>query len=297
MVRRHAPEVVTFFDGDAAGKRAAARSFPIFIEAGIWAKGLSLPDGEDPDTFVRTAGPDALRERIRGAVPLVEAYVEHTVASSGRDTAALARVGADLAAILAKLNNPFEYDLLVKKAAFATGISEDVLRRESRQGRGGARPAPPSEAREPSAMGLRRGGAPGPEEWLVCLLLTDREVAPVLAERGVVERMEESVWRDLAHDIIESVEAGRAVDSAEALARLPEFWRNRVASRLLEDAIVDPAVRTRVLEDCIRRREEAGRRRHNATLLGDMRKTEQIRSGEIPHETLTGWRPRTSSDA
>ena len=83
MMRRYVSEVVTLFDGDTAGKRAAARAFPIFIEAGIWAKGLTLPDGEDPDTFVRKAGADAMRERVKGAVPLTEAFVEHTV-SSGR---------------------------------------------------------------------------------------------------------------------------------------------------------------------------------------------------------------------
>jgi hypothetical protein len=132
---------------------------------------------------------------------------------------------------------------------------------------------------------------------VVTALIADHGLASVLAERGVVERMEESLWRELARDIIKAVRDGRVIDSAEALARLPEFWRNRVASRLLEDTFADRAIRERVLEDCLRRIEEAARRRHNETLLGDLRKTEQIRSGEIPHETLTGWRPRTSSDA
>jgi DNA primase len=297
MIRRHAPEVVTVFDGDAAGKRAAARSFPIFIEAGIWAKGLTLPEGDDPDTFVRAHGADALKERVASAVPLAEAYVEHAASASGRDSAALARVGAELAAILAKVTDPFQHDLLVRKAAHWTGFSEDVLRRESRRMEGKARADSESGLRESSSMSQRRGGAPGPDELLVTALLADTGLASVLAERCVVDRMEESVWRELTRDIIRAVQEGRAVDSAEALARLPEFWRNRVAGRLLEEAFADRGIRGRMVEDCIRRIEEAARRRHNETLLGDLRKTEQIRSGEIPHETLTGWRPRTSSDA
>lgn len=296
MIRRHAPEVVTVFDGDAAGKRAAARSFPIFVEAGIWAKGLTLPEGDDPDTFVRTHGADALTERVARAVPLAEAYVEHAASASGRDSTALARVGAELAAILAKVTDPFQHDLLVRKAAHWTGFSEEVLRRESRRLEGKARAANASDARESSTLAQRRGGAPGPEELVVTALIADHGLASVLAERGVLERMEESLWRELARDIIEAVRDGRVIDSSEALSRLPEFWRNRVASRLLEDTFADRAIRARVLEDCIRRIEEAARRRHNETLLGDLRKTEQIRSGEIPHETLTGWRPRTSSD-
>lgn len=297
MLRRHAPEVVTVFDGDTAGKRAAARSFPIFVEAGIWAKGMSLPEGDDPDTFVRAHGAEALRERVARAVPLAEAYVEHAAAASGRDSNALARVGAELAAILAKVTDPFQHDLLVRKAAHWTGFSEELLRRESRRAEGKARAAGTDGGRESSTLSQRRGGAPGPEELLVTALLADVGLAPLLAERGVIERMEESLWRELARDIIGAVREARIVDPAEALSRLPEFWRNRVTSRLLEDAFADAAIRDRTVEDCIRRIEEAARRRHNEMLLGDLRKTEQIRSGEIPHETLTGWRPRTNSDA
>jgi DNA primase len=297
MIRRHAPEVVTVFDGDAAGKRAAARSFPIFVEAGVWAKGLTLPEGEDPDTFVRAHGAEALRERVARAVPLAEAYVVHAASASGRDSAAMARVGTELAGILSKVADPFQHDLLVRKAAHWTGFSEEVLRRESRRIEATGRGTSQSGTRTASSVGQRRGGAPGPEELLVTALLADTGLTSTLAQHGVVERMEDSLWRELTRDIIQAVQEGRDVDSAEALARLPEFWRSRVASRLLEDTFADQAIRGRVVEDCIRRIEEAARRRHNETLLGDLRKTEQIRSGEIPHETLTGWRPRTSSDA
>jgi len=296
MIRRHAGEVVTFFDGDAAGRRAAARSLPIFVEAGLWPRGVSLPEGEDPDTFVRKAGVDALREQVSAAVPLATVYAEQIQETAGRDAASVARLGTELAAILALVRNEFERDFLLKKVAFAAGLSEDVLRREARRVEGRSRGDPVREARSSTTIDQRRGGAPGTDELLVTALLADHGLAPVLAERGVVERMEESLWRELARDIIDAVRDGRVIDSAEALSRLPEFWRNRVTSRLLEDTFADRTIRARVLEDCIRRIEEAARRRHNESLLGDLRKTEQIRSGEIPHETLTGWRPRTSSD-
>lgn len=297
MIRRHAAEVVTFFDGDAAGRRAAARNLPIFVEESLWPKGVSLPEGDDPDTFVRKAGVEALRERIKTAVPLATVYAEQLQETAGRDAGSIARLGAELAGIVARVTNEFDRDFFLRKVAFAAGLSEDVIRREARRIEGRSRGDAVHDARSSTTVDQRRGGAPGPEELLVTALLADHGLAPVLAERGVVERMEESLWRELARDIINAVRDSRVIDSAEALSRLPEFWRNRVTSRLLEDTFADRTIRARMLEDCIRRIEEAARRRHNETLLGDLRKTEQIRSGEIPHDTLTGWRPRTSSDA
>jgi DNA primase len=297
MIRRHAGEVVALFDGDAAGKRAAARSFPIFIEAGLWAKGMTLPESEDPDSFVRARGPEELQRRLAQAVPLAEAYVEHSATEAGGDSSALARVGADLAAVLAKVSDPFEYDLLLRKAAHWTGFSQDVLRRQARHASAAAASAVQRHAHAGHAGAGKRGGAPGPEELVVTLLLGHPELIARVAESGLVERMESSVWRDIARDILAAGDAGTGFDTAQALERLPDFWRTRMAARLTEGTTGDAAVRARVLEDCIRRIEEAARRRHNASLLGRVRKDEQIASGEIPIETLTEWRPRTSSDA
>lgn len=295
MIRRHAGDVVTVFDGDDAGKRAAARSFPVFIEAGIWARGMTLPDGEDPDTFVRTQGAEAFSKRAASALPLAEAFVEHAATSAGGDTTALARVGADLAAVLAKVSDPFEHDLLLGKAAHWTGLSQDVLRHEARKARTKVQGAAGSSGRSAAPADAQRGGAPGPEELVVTLLLGFPELAP--RARGLLDHLETSIWSELTRDIIRAAEDGGSIDTAEALERLPEFWRGRVAARLAEGAAEKQSVRERVLEDCIRRIEEASRRRHNAELLGQVRKTEQIAAGEIPADTLMSWRPRTSSDA
>src|SRR4029077_14999593 len=71
VLRRFTERVIACFDGDAAGRRAAARSFPVFIEAGLWGRGVFLPADEDPDTFVRARGPEAVEALLDGAGPLV----------------------------------------------------------------------------------------------------------------------------------------------------------------------------------------------------------------------------------
>nr|WP_298250813.1 DNA primase [uncultured Halomonas sp.] len=85
---RMVSEVVFCFDGDRAGRQAAARALetvlPLMID-GRQARFLFLPEGEDPDTLVRREGAEAFRDRITCASPLSEFLFDQ--AATGRDLA------------------------------------------------------------------------------------------------------------------------------------------------------------------------------------------------------------------
>jgi DNA primase len=70
---RLAEEVVFCFDGDAAGRKAAWRALEVSLPLAPDAKPirfLFLPDGEDPDSYVRKHGADDFRRRVREAETL-----------------------------------------------------------------------------------------------------------------------------------------------------------------------------------------------------------------------------------
>ncbi|MBI4206595.1 MAG: DNA primase [Betaproteobacteria bacterium] len=70
---RQADEVVFCFDGDDAGRRAAWRALENSLAQlvdGKQVRFLFLPQGEDPDTYVRKAGKEAFETLIAGAPPL-----------------------------------------------------------------------------------------------------------------------------------------------------------------------------------------------------------------------------------
>jgi DNA primase len=76
---RYTSELVFCFDGDNAGRRAAARSLEIALPEmrdGVSAKFLFLPDGEDPDSMVRQLGTTAFQEQVKKAQPLSEFLFE-----------------------------------------------------------------------------------------------------------------------------------------------------------------------------------------------------------------------------
>jgi DNA primase len=65
---RLADELVFCFDGDAAGRKAAWRALEVSLPLAPDAKPirfLFLPEGEDPDTYVRKHGAEAFQRRVR----------------------------------------------------------------------------------------------------------------------------------------------------------------------------------------------------------------------------------------
>ena len=72
---RYTSEIVFCFDGDNAGRKAAARALETALPEmrdGVSAKFLFLPDGEDPDTMVRKLGKEAFLQQVDSALPLSE---------------------------------------------------------------------------------------------------------------------------------------------------------------------------------------------------------------------------------
>jgi DNA primase len=76
---RYTSEIIFCFDGDNAGKRAAARSLEISLPEmrdGVSAKFLFLPDGEDPDSMVRNLGHEGFLNKIENSQPLSQFLFE-----------------------------------------------------------------------------------------------------------------------------------------------------------------------------------------------------------------------------
>ena len=64
ILTRYVPEVIVNYDPDAAGQSAATRSIQLLLERGLTVRVLTLPDGMDPDDFVRKEGPEAYRRQV-----------------------------------------------------------------------------------------------------------------------------------------------------------------------------------------------------------------------------------------
>src|SRR6185503_10745491 len=56
LIKKYAPTAYLLYDSDPAGLKATFRSGDVLLSTGVSVRVVSLPGGEDPDTFVRKAG-------------------------------------------------------------------------------------------------------------------------------------------------------------------------------------------------------------------------------------------------
>lgn len=129
---RYTSEIVFCFDGDSAGRRAAARSLEIALPEmrdGVSAKFLFLPDGEDPDSMVRQLGTEAFLEQVEKSQPLSEFLFEEL--SDGIDSSTAdgkARLSKTCAPQINRIPQGVFRQLMLEELSRRTGVSADNLR-------------------------------------------------------------------------------------------------------------------------------------------------------------------------
>lgn len=127
-LRRFATNVVLLFDPDAAGVRAALRGLDLFVNSGLGVKVVTLPDGDDPDTYVRKAGAQGFAQLEAAAPSLLDYALEHSVkqAEAGSLEGRIRSVD-EILRILQKSEHPIEREERLRVVAERLGINQQRL--------------------------------------------------------------------------------------------------------------------------------------------------------------------------
>jgi DNA primase len=127
-IRRFVQSVVLLFDPDPAGVRAALRTLELFVDSGIAVRVVSLPDGQDPDVFIRANGPEAFLRLHDRAPSLLDFAVERSLESAASGTIEdRIRSVDEILRILQKTSHRIVKEECIKHVAERLGIGERHL--------------------------------------------------------------------------------------------------------------------------------------------------------------------------
>ncbi len=76
LLRKYADHIIVSFDADAAGQTAALKSLDILTSRGLKVSVLQVPDGKDPDEFIKKHGPERFFALIDQALPVLDFKLE-----------------------------------------------------------------------------------------------------------------------------------------------------------------------------------------------------------------------------
>lgn len=175
LLKRYAPEVVLFYDSDAAGLRASFRAADVLLHAGLRVAIATPPPGQDPDTLALEGGAEAVRQVLGDALDVLERKVQLLERKGWLGSLSGRRKALDrLLPTLRAASDSVTRDLYVSRTAEALGVSRQSVEQEMAEGRW----HPPASAAAP-APAPRRERAPGrlrsPERDLVRVMLHEPE--------------------------------------------------------------------------------------------------------------------------
>ncbi|MEK7400993.1 MAG: DNA primase [Gemmatimonadota bacterium] len=257
LIRKYTSNAFLLYDSDEAGLKATFRNADVLLKQSCKVLVVSLPEGEDPDTYVRRHGREGLERQVAAAIDVFERKIQILQVGGWFADLRRKRVALDrLLPTLLAAADPITRSLYVARAAEVVGVTVEVLEREIRNVRGEGRPQeavrrePDSRqgASVPGPSGTRRPraqpAAPAERELLRVLLHRRQNV-----ER-VVERVGPASFRDatLAQILTAMVDAPDApLDTiATALDDDGVAVLNQLTAQ--DGGLDDPA---RVIEDCI----------------------------------------------
>ena len=131
LLSRYTKNAVLLFDADTAGIKASMRSIELLLRRDMEIKIVSLPSGEDPDSYVNNYGKEKFEELIRYAQNFIE-YQSAYYESLGmfEDPAKTSEAIRDLVKPAALINDELKRALLIKSIAKKFNLREKLLEKE-----------------------------------------------------------------------------------------------------------------------------------------------------------------------
>ena len=234
LLLRRAPRIVFCYDSDAAGQEATLRALAAVRGRTAEVRVLLLPDGKDPDEYVRTHGAEAFRALVETAVPAPEYRLRHVRAHMADGIDGRRAALAEMLPVLADLDEVARGAYMRRTAAelfLDEGVVADALRSYLRQGR----------PRETSVQTPQRTPTRQPDD---VLRRAGRElIAAVWRDADLLMRIlsvvpSDDFPDDFLGEIFRSMERrlaqGGALD-ADFIAALPADAGTEISRALVED--------------------------------------------------------------
>lgn len=127
LLKRYVDKVIISFDADLAGQNATLRGLEILKKENFDIKVLQVPQGKDPDEYIKANGKEAFLKLVNNALPLTDYRLkkaEDGINFSNKEM--IIKYVNSVANILSSLQ-PIEREVYVKQVSQRTGLSEESI--------------------------------------------------------------------------------------------------------------------------------------------------------------------------
>jgi DNA primase len=132
LIRRNTENIKILYDGDLAGIKAALRGVGLVLEQGLNVKIVVLPEGEDPDSYLKKVGTEAFRTYIdQEAKDFIMFQASLLLGEAAGDPVKKTHLIRDIVESIAKIPDPIKRSLYVRECARIMEVEEQLLVNEA----------------------------------------------------------------------------------------------------------------------------------------------------------------------
>ena len=242
--------IVLVFDSDQAGIKAARRSLDVFESQYMDARIMVLPEGHDPDSYLREHGPDDFMRLAKVAKSGIEFIIDSAISEFGLSVEGKVKIIDQVKQTLAAIDDPVKKDLYIKELGEKLGIDQQAI---AAKVEAAGRPRRQVELRA-SMAGQReaRAGMNTPgyrmQRQVVAMLLKYPELVSEFVgrnlESGIDDRRLQEICRfivaksgsgsGLEGQMVDAFQGSELEDLVASLIMDTESWNRRDCMRLLD---------------------------------------------------------------
>lgn len=287
ILKKYSEEVIISYDADTAGQAATQRGLDLLSDIGCNVRVLTVPDGKDPDEYIRRNGPNGFIKLAESALSLVEYKIkvlrsEHDLSATEGKIAFLNKA----AAVLSKVDNVMEREMYIKKLSREYEISEEailteVLRKTRSSVKQSLKIANAVEAGRKAASAADDTDLKliHDERFVLSLLCVDNSIYKIIKEHFLVEMFGEVENRRIAGLIFENLDHGKGFTPAELLNIVSPGDTGEFARILKEECYCDD--NRRAILGKIRDIKMLGAEKRQKQLLEMLKEESRLPEGDV----------------
>jgi DNA primase len=252
LLKRYTGNVVIIYDGDQAGESAALRALELLIEEGVNVRVAVLPEGDDPDTFVRRDGAGSFRDLINGAKEIFGYKLEilksrHSVSgTAGKDL-----IAGEMLSTISKFQSAVVRSEYLRVLSGEIDVAEEALIEELNKIRSGRQ-----ERR--SVIQVKQEAAPETvspaEKLLIQLMLQENELISRIRESLDPSDFQSLTASKIVRTMFELSGKGMDIGAGTLMNHLEESGVSGiVCDSFLSSEDVSEEEKEKMAHDCVRR--------------------------------------------
>jgi DNA primase len=290
MLSRYVPRMILVYDSDEAGIRSALRCIDTFWKEHVdFSRGdvfreekadthiLVLPDGHDPDSYLREKGAAPFEKAASQAPGIISFLIEQSIGTHGLSTEGKIRVVTDLKGPLAAINDNVARALYIKQLAERIGLEENIILekvREDSSERG------KKEIRRQKNNTDQKGSRL--EQQIIAMMLQFPAILSEIKKYSVIEFIENRHLQSIGKTILE-YQLSCVDQISELLSRIDNPEQQRLISAL---AMVEEPWDESGCKNLIIQFVKKGRRRRDRQILDQIKAAEKENDQEALNRLL-----------